>query len=156
MAQTLDDEPSPPARQPLATLTGPTVQRGSSLTGLYAVIAGLTALVALDLAAIFAFRSDGSTAAAVISAVSAPIAALIGAYFGLRTGSDAGSAGRDSAERSRDAAERTSLALAALMDPDEARDVLAALGVPVPPPSPSSSIRPEVDPGSQLPDGAPG
>jgi hypothetical protein len=102
---------------------------------LLAVVIGVAALVALNLTAIFVLGSSGSTVASVISAGSAPIAALIGAYFGIKTGTEAGSAGLEAAETSRrvaerrlEAAERTSLALAAAMDPDTAKATLAELG----------------------------
>jgi hypothetical protein len=97
-----------------------------------AVYVGIAALVVLNVSAIIVFRGSPTTAAAIIGAVSAPIATLVGAYFGIKTGTDAGVAGKAEMEQSRDEAEKRTLALAAQMDPETGREALRALGVPVP------------------------
>ena len=130
--------PRPPAPPPDRTEYAESEKRpkrvrfSQATDALRAVYVGLGSLVVLDGASIGVFHNSGSTAAAVIGAVSAPIATLVGAYFGMRTGTDAGAAGKTELEQRRSDAETRSLALAGQMDPRAARDALHALGIPVP------------------------
>jgi hypothetical protein len=127
------DAPEGPAPAPFVRrLMEPLRSKSRSTESLRAVYVGIGALVALNGAAVVVFRSSPSTAAAVIGSMSAPIATLVGAYFGIKTGTDAGSSGKAEAEQSRTVSDERALALAGMMDPDTARDVLAALGVPMP------------------------
>ena len=114
---------------------------GPATDALRAVYVGVGALVVLAGVAIGVFHSSASGATAVIGAFAAPIATLVGAYFGMRTGTDAGAAGKAEAEQRRTESDDRALALAGLMDPSMARSALGALGIAVPgasevPPSP--------------------
>lgn len=98
---------------------------------LWAILAGLAVLVVLDALVLLYFHHDADTAVAIIGAVDGPIAVLVSAYFGMKTGTAAGTASRVDAEQARVAANQQTLAMAAQMPPEAARPVLRKLGIPV-------------------------
>jgi Na+/H+-translocating membrane pyrophosphatase len=104
--------------------------------GLWAVCIGLVVLGVLDTVVLLMFHHDAQQALALIGAVDSPVAVMVSAYFGMKIGSDAGSAGTAAAERGRDQANARALAFAAHLPPGMAGQALADLrsfGIDVPP-----------------------
>jgi len=106
--------------------------------GLYAVVAGLLVLVGLDIAALVVLSHNINGAVAVIGAISAPVVAMVSAYFGIKAGGRSGSASAAAAERarqeadhSRQQAETVAASLLGHMAPDQAIPVMRKLGIPV-------------------------
>ena len=106
--------------------------------GLYAVVAGLLVLVGLDIAALVVLSHNINGAVAVIGAISAPVVAMVSAYFGIKAGGRSGSASAAAAERarqeadhSRQQAETAAASLLGHMSPDDAIPVMRKLGIPV-------------------------
>lgn len=100
--------------------------------GLYAVIAGLVALAALDGAAIAVFHSNMNSAVGVIGALSSPIVAMVSAYFGIKVGAQSSSANTAASEQARNRSQNQTMALLGQMTPEQAGPVLKKLGIPVP------------------------
>jgi hypothetical protein len=100
--------------------------------GLYAVIAGLVVLAALDAAALAAFHSNINTAVGVIAAISSPIVAMVSAYFGIKVGAQSGSAHTALSEQARKRSETEAMAFLGQLTPEQAKPVLKKLGIPVP------------------------
>jgi len=115
----------PAQSPPTPTTTEPTREYG-----LYAVIAGLVVLAALDAAALAVFHSNVNGAVGVIGALSSPIVAMISAYFGVKVGTQSGAASSKAAEAARSKAENEAKALLAQMAPEQARPLLRNLGIP--------------------------
>jgi hypothetical protein len=106
--------------------------------GLYAVAAGLLVLVGLDGAALAVLSHNINGAVAVIGAISAPVVAMVSAYFGIKAGGRSGSASAAAAERARQEAdharqqaETAVTSLLGHMAPDRAIPVMRKLGIPV-------------------------
>jgi len=125
VSPTLPSQAAPAATEP--------TKAGPATDALRAVYVGVGALVVLTAASIGVFHTNASGATAVIGAFAAPIATLVGTYFGMRIGTDAGAAGKAEAEQRRTKSDDRALALAGMMEPSAARSALDALGVPVPP-----------------------
>ena len=66
--------------------------------GLYAVAAGLLVLVGFDGAALAVLSHNINGAVAVIGAISAPVVAMVSAYFGIKASGRSGSASAAAAE----------------------------------------------------------
>src|SRR5215469_17283969 len=60
--------------------------------GLYAIAVGLLVLAGLDSAALAILSHNVNGAVAVIGAISAPVVAMVSAYFGMKVGARSGSA----------------------------------------------------------------
>jgi hypothetical protein len=88
--------------------------------GLVAVIAGLAAIVALMVVAMFRYPS-GEVNNVVGTALGA-IGTLVGAYFGVQVGS----AGKEQAERAKDAATERAVQLAAAVPEETAVPIVRA------------------------------
>ncbi len=95
--------------------------------GLIAVALGVSALVLAALLLVWRHPSD---AASVLGVVSSPIAAIIGAYFGVQV---SGSAAKDAQDRARAAQDDKTKALAdratvlGALDPQTAKELLPLL-----------------------------
>jgi hypothetical protein len=87
--------------------------------GLYAVLAGMAALVLVFFFAIYRLPDAGSAAAAM-GPVLAAIATLAGAYFGIQ----AGAAGKERSDQAAYEAHSQAVQLAAIADPAQAAAVL--------------------------------
>jgi hypothetical protein len=98
---------------------------------LYAVLACLLVLAALDATAIAVFGRDISNAVAVIGAISSPIVAMVSAYFGVKVGARAGSASAAAASKARQQAENEAKSLLGHMTPEQAKPLMRQLGIPV-------------------------
>jgi hypothetical protein len=106
--------------------------------GLYAIAAGLLVLVGLDSAALAILSHNVNGAVAVIGAISAPIVAMVSAYFGMKAGARSGSVSAAAADRARQEADharqQAQTAVTSLlghMTPDRAIPVMRKLGIPV-------------------------
>ncbi len=95
--------------------------------GLWAVCIGLVVLGAMDTVVLMLFHRDAQQALALIGAVDSPVAVMVSAYFGMKIGTDAGSAGTAAAERGREQANAQALAFAAHMPPEVAAPILRDL-----------------------------
>ncbi|GAA1025415.1 MULTISPECIES: hypothetical protein [Amycolatopsis] len=95
-----------------------------------AVLAGIVVLALLDVVVIWKFHGDTASTVGLIGAVDTPIGVLVSAYFGFKTGSDAGAAGRAAAEQARQTATEHLVSLAGQMAPETAGPALRALGIP--------------------------
>lgn len=130
--------------------------------GLWAVCIGLVVLGALDTVVLLLFHHDAQQALALIGAVDSPVAVMVSAYFGMKIGTDAGSAGTAAAERGRDQANAQALTFAAHLPPGVAGQALADLrsaGIdissgPAPSPAPGAEPPPQPAPAAGKP-GAP-
>ena len=98
---------------------------------LYAIVAGLVMLTCLDIAALVVFRHNVNGAVAVIGAISAPVVAVVSAYFGIKVGTKSGSASAAAANKARAQAETEAKSLLGHMAPNEAKPVMRKLGIPV-------------------------
>jgi hypothetical protein len=119
-----------------AAAAGPAVNEREY--GLYAIVAGLLVLVGLDGAALAVLSHNVNGAVAVIGAVSAPVVAMVSAYFGIKVGGRSGSASaaaadraRQGADHARQQAETAVTSLLGHMTPDQAIPVMRKLGIPV-------------------------
>lgn len=134
----------PPAGAAAAPAGGPPADAAAGLAGnepeygLYAVAAGLLVLVGLDAAALAVLSNNVNGAVAVIGAVSAPVVAMVSAYFGIKVGGRSGSASaaaadkaRQQADHARQQAETAVTSLLGHMAPDQAIPVMRKLGIPV-------------------------
>ena len=99
--------------------------------GLWAIVAGLAMLTCLDIAALVVFRHNVNGAVAVIGAISAPVVAVVSAYFGIKVGTKSGSASAAAANKARAQAETEAKSLLGHMAPNEAKPVMRKLGIPV-------------------------
>lgn len=99
--------------------------------GLYAILAGLLILASLDGAALAAFSGNIDGVVAVIGAISAPVVAMVSAYFGMKVGAQSGSASAAAAGKARLQAETEVKSLLGHMAPDQAVPVMRTLGIPV-------------------------
>lgn len=94
----------------------------SSVAGLVAVVAGLLALMAVSVAAIVVLSSgNGQNVVAVTTGSFGVIGTVVGAYFGVKLGSD----GRQAAQHAQRAETAKVQALAAHLDTDQANEALA-------------------------------
>lgn len=107
--------------------------------GLYAIVAGLLVLAGLDSAALAALSHNVNGAVAVIGAISAPVVAVVSAYFGMKVGVRSGSARASAADKARREAETEVKSLLGHMTPDRAIPVMRKLGVPVVDEAPSKA-----------------
>jgi len=106
--------------------------------GLYAIAAGLLVLVGLDSAALAVLSHNVNGAVAVMGAISAPVVAMVSAYFGMKVGARSGSVSaalahkaRQEADQARQKAETAVTSLLGHMVPDQAIPVMRTLGIPV-------------------------
>jgi hypothetical protein len=106
--------------------------------GLYAIAASLLVLAGLDSAALAVLSHNVNGAVAVIGAISAPVVAMVSAYFGIKVGARSGSANaaaadkaRQEADLARRQAETAVTSLLGHMAPDRAIPVMRKLGLPV-------------------------
>jgi hypothetical protein len=99
--------------------------------GLWAIVAGLLVLAGLDSAALAILGHNVNGAVAVIGAISAPIVAMVSAYFGIKVGARSGSARAAAADKARQQAETQVKSLLGHMAPDRAIPVMRKLGIPV-------------------------
>jgi len=82
-------EPDDGASEPSPPRTPQTKSEGVKLiAGLVVVCVGLFALIVIALSAIVAVRKDSSQVVALATAAFGVIGAIVGAYFGLKIGSD--------------------------------------------------------------------
>lgn len=100
--------------------------------GLYAVVAGLVVLAALDAAALAVFHGNINSAVGVIGALSSPIVAMVSAYFGIKVGAQSGSAHAATSEQASRRSETQAMAFLGQLTPEQAKPVLEKLGIPVP------------------------
>lgn len=119
-----------PAGGPPAGVTAGTAANEPEYA-LYAMLAGLLILAGLDSAALAAFSGNISGAVAVIGAISAPVVAMVSAYFGMKVGAQSGSASAAAAGKARQQAETEVKSLLGHMAPDQAVPVMRTLGIPV-------------------------
>jgi hypothetical protein len=97
---------------------GPWSEQLRAVAGLAAVVAGVLAVVVIALVAL----SKGTQTAGTIAASSAGvIATIVGAYFGVKVGTDQT---KDAVEGERRQAAKATV-MAAHLDPEKANDVLA-------------------------------
>lgn len=87
--------------------------------GLWAVLAGLVALIVVFVAALVRYPAPGDAAAATAPALTA-IGTLTAAYFGIQVGA----AGKEQSDNARDAAHSEAMRFAALADPEKAAAML--------------------------------
>jgi hypothetical protein len=99
--------------------------------GLYAIVASLLVLAGLDSAAVAVLSHNVNGAVAVIGAISAPVVAMVSAYFGIKVGARSGSASAAAADKARREAETEVKSLLGHMAPDRAIPVMRKLGIPV-------------------------
>jgi hypothetical protein len=99
--------------------------------GLYAVLACLVVLAALDGTAVLVFSHHISDAVAVMGAISSPIVAMVSAYFGVKVGARTGTSEAAAAADARLQAERATQSLLGHMTPEEAKPLMRQLGIPV-------------------------
>lgn len=99
--------------------------------GFWAIVVGLVMLTCLDIAALLAFKHNVQGAVAVMGAISAPVVAVVSAYFGMKVGTKSGSASAAAANKARDKAETEAKTLLGHMAPSEAKPVMKKLGIPV-------------------------
>jgi hypothetical protein len=97
--------------------------------GLYAMIAGLVVLAALDAAALGVFHSNINSAVGVIGALSSPIVAMVSAYFGIKVGAQSGSARAATSEQSSRTSANQAMAFLGQLTPEQAKPVLEKLGI---------------------------
>jgi hypothetical protein len=119
-----------PAGGPPAGVTAMTAANEPEY-GLYAMLAGLLILAGLDSAALAAFSGNINGAVAVIGTISAPVVAMVSAYFGMKVGAQSGSASAAAAGKARQQAETEVKSLLGHMAPDQAVPVMRTLGIPV-------------------------
>ncbi len=104
--------------------------RLSSIAGLLAVVAGLLSLIAVSVAAIVALPSgNGQNVVAVTTGSFGVIGTVVGAYFGVKLGTD----GRQAAQHAQRAEAAKVQALAAHLDSDTADRALKEAGQLIPP-----------------------
>jgi hypothetical protein len=115
--------------QPVAAAPAPAEPRA----GLYAVWAGLAALVLLNGAALWAFHNDGGNAVAAVGAISSPIVAMVSAYFGIKVGTQTGAASAAAADQARTQADNQVKSMLGQLDPAKAAPIMRSLGIPVAP-----------------------
>lgn len=140
--------PSPAATAPAGAAAAPTDGPSAGAAGwpagnereygLYAILVGLLVLVGLDSAALAVLHHNVNGAVAMIGAISAPVVAMVSAYFGMKAGARSGSASAASAHRAQQEAEharqQAQTAVTSLlghMAPDQAIPVMRTLGIPV-------------------------
>jgi hypothetical protein len=99
--------------------------------GLYAVLACLLVLAALDGMAVLIFSRKISDAVAVLGAISSPIVAMVSAYFGVKVGARTGTSDAMAAADARRQAELAAKSLLGHMTPEEAKPLMRELGIPV-------------------------
>ena len=99
--------------------------------GLYAVLACLVVLAALDGMAVLIFNHNISDAVAVLGAISSPIVAMVSAYFGVKVGARTATSDAAAAADARLQAERATQSLLGHMTPEEAKPLMRQLGIPV-------------------------
>jgi hypothetical protein len=106
-------------------------ERLSSIAGLLAVVAGLLSLIAVSVAAILTLPGgNGQNVVAVTTGSFGVIGTVVGAYFGVKLGSD----GRAAAQQAVRAESAKATVLAARLGSDEAGKALEEAGQLVPPP----------------------
>ncbi len=95
-------------------------------------------LVGLDSAALAVLSHNVNGAVAVMGAISAPVVAMVSAYFGIKVGARSGSASaaaahraRQEADNARQQAETAVTSLLGHMAPDRAIPIMRKLGIPV-------------------------
>jgi hypothetical protein len=99
--------------------------------GLYAILACLVVLAALDGTAVLVFSHHISDAVAVMGAISSPIVAMVSAYFGVKVGARTATSDAAAAADARLHAERATQSLLGHMTPEEAKPLMRQLGIPV-------------------------
>lgn len=118
-----------PAAAPAGAATAPAATEREY--GLYAMVAGLLVLVGLDSAALAVLSPNVNGAVAVIGTISAPVVAMVSAYFGVKIGAKSGSASAAAAHKARQEAETAVRSLLLHTTPDQVRPVMRTLGLPV-------------------------
>lgn len=115
--------------------TGPSAQAAAKPAanereyGLYAIVAGMVAIAGLDAAALAVFSHNVNGAVAVIGAISAPVVAMVSAYFGVKLGARSGASHAAAADKARQKAETEVKSLLGHMAPEQAIPVMRALGI---------------------------
>jgi uncharacterized protein YacL len=113
-----------PAEQPTKTLEPAAAGAGSSWSDKIKAIGGLAAVVVgvvvVGIIAIVAMAKDTSTASTIASATSGVIATIVGAYFGVKVGTDQGKTAMDNQKAEAAKAQ----VFAAHLPADQAKDVL--------------------------------
>ena len=99
--------------------------------GLYAVLACVLVLAALDGMAVLIFSHNVSNAVALIGAMSSPIVGMVSAYFGVKLGVRTGTADAAAATEARRRAEIETKSLLGHMPPEQAKPLMQQLGIPV-------------------------
>lgn len=106
-------------------------ERLSSIAGLLAVVAGLLSLIAVSVAAILTLPAgNGQNVVAVTTGSFGVIGTVVGAYFGVKLGSD----GRAAAQQAVRSESAKATVLAARLGSDEAGKALQEAGQIAPPP----------------------
>ena len=99
--------------------------------GLYAVLACLLVIAALDGMTVLIFSHHIRDAVAVLGAISSPIVAMVSAYFGVKVGVRSAKSDVAAAAHARRQAELTAQSLLGHMTPEEAKPLMRQLGIPV-------------------------
>jgi hypothetical protein len=99
------------------------------MMGFWIVVFGLLAVIAVFAIAIFQYGGNPQNVVAVIGPVLGVVGTLCGAFFGINAGIRAGLAGKAEAEKARDDATNKAIAMAAMMPPEKAPELLRSLGI---------------------------